>query len=594
MLFVYLIGGLLPMILVCIYLMNSTQNEQMKQRKDSEIFQMQTIGRELSEAMELTEAVSKHFDSDVALEKIAKRKYVSEEEFLEDSKNYRKLNRYKNYYGNLIQQISVYIENDSMSGDLGLVSVKQGNRMKQWYKGALTENGRSYWSYLRNYVNNDHYLALTRLLKNASGEEYGILMIRLKNSKLLSMLNNRENREDREVERFFVLNQEMIITSEREKSDHSQLLALLEEYKEDTLFQKVQYKGETCAFSKMTMQVGERLTNVQIVSIEPYHQVTRESRKQRNQSIKIIVCCVAGSGLLILLYSRYISRRVSFLTKQMNRAANGDFDLAPKMKGKDEFSEIYKDLNRMIADIQKLLSKVYKKLMIQEQLKSRQKDAEFKMLSSQINPHFLYNTLETIRMKARSNGQSDIEELVKMLAKILRRNIQVGSEAVSLQSEVELLEYYLKIQQYRFGERVKYEIDISCDIATETILPLVLQPLVENAVVHGLETKTGQGMVWIRIRKEKGLCIMIEDNGVGMEPEKLQELIQDMNDYTKSDQTHIGIRNVNQRIRLYYGQKYGLQIYSQLGKGTRIVISLPESIDLKEREVGHVSITDYR
>ena len=178
-------------------------------------------------------------------------------------------------------------------------------------------------------------------------------------------------------------------------------------------------------------------------------------------------------------------------------------------------------------------------------------------------------------MKARASKQYDIEELVKMLAKILRKNIQAGSQDVEIQTEVELITCYLKIQQYRFGERIQYEIDMDPEMEHIRILPLILQPIVENSIVHGLEVKEGIGHILIAISREgSDLLILVEDDGVGMEKEQLEALRSNMNRRNENG-THIGMQNVHQRIRLRYGENYGLELDSASGVGTRVKIRIP-------------------
>ena len=184
-------------------------------------------------------------------------------------------------------------------------------------------------------------------------------------------------------------------------------------------------------------------------------------------------------------------------------------------------------------------------------------------------------------MKARVNAQPEIEDLVKMLAKIMRRNIQVGDNLVTFRSEVELMEYYLKIQHYRFGERIQYTISINCDISHEKIMPLIIQPLVENAYVHGLEAKEGQGFLSIDIDKMNGFLITIKDNGIGINTEQLIEINEHLNDFTELDKRHIGLSNVNQRIKLRYGQDYGINIMSEEGLGTTVTIHLPSDMSYR-------------
>lgn len=280
---------------------------------------------------------------------------------------------------------------------------------------------------------------------------------------------------------------------------------------------------------------------------------------------------------IIALYAGNFSKRLNNFKVQIHKAAAGDFNLST-VNGNDEIADLYKDLNTMINSLQHLITTIYEEQVQKEKLNSRQKEVEFKMLASQINPHFLYNTLETIRMKARCNGEKDIEELVKMLAKIMRRNIQAGDTLVTLKSELELVEYYLKIQQYRFGERIHFHINLYCDVEQLKIMPLIIQPIVENAFIHGLEAKEGEGEIKIDVNMTDSLYIIVEDDGIGMTGETLEEIKDSLNDYARLTRSSIGLNNVNQRIKLLYGDKYGLLIESEENKGTKITIQLPKDM----------------
>ena len=287
-----------------------------------------------------------------------------------------------------------------------------------------------------------------------------------------------------------------------------------------------------------------------------------------------LVCVVSGLGI-ILVFSNQFSTRVNTFRLQMHKAATGDFDITEDIGGEDEISDLYRDLKVMIDSIQELMNNVIKERVQKEQVNARQKEVEFKMLASQINPHFLYNTLETIRMQARIHNQPDIEELAKMLAKIMRRNIQVSNTLQPLKSELKLVEYYLKIQDYRFHDRIHYRIETEGDIEPLKVMPLLIQPFVENAFVHGLEAKESGGEIVIRVEVRSHLWITVTDNGCGMSMEKLDEVRRGLNDFENLDRTHIGICNVNQRIKLQYGEDYGVEFESKTGAGTKVCIKLP-------------------
>jgi two-component system sensor histidine kinase YesM len=289
----------------------------------------------------------------------------------------------------------------------------------------------------------------------------------------------------------------------------------------------------------------------------------------------IIIISITVLSVIVWFLIKYYSKRLDFVKTQMRKAAACDFNLPAKLDGNDEISAFYDDMKVMICNIKELITEIIEEQAEKELKNSRQKEIKYKMSACQINPHFLYNTLETIRMKARCNGEKEIEELVKMLAKIMRRNNQAEDKPVTLKSELELVEYYLKIQQYRFGERIDYNIDLMCDIEDFMIMPMIIQPVVEITFNHGLETKEGKGRIDIAVKRRDCLRINIIDNGVGIPQDKLIEIKTGLNDTNQTDYTSIGLKNVNQRIKLLYGEKYGISIESQVNLGTTVTIELP-------------------
>ena len=209
------------------------------------------------------------------------------------------------------------------------------------------------------------------------------------------------------------------------------------------------------------------------------------------------------------------------------------------------------------------------------------KQAELSVLQSQINPHFLYNTLETIRGQAIVYGISDIEIMTRALANLFRYSINSKGVMVPLSQELNNVENYFLIQQCRFGDKYSKIEEVDEDTRDCLVPKLIIQPLVENAVHHGLETKTGRGKLTITAyRTSKDLIIHIVDDGVGIAKEKLEKLRATLSDPDReepesNERGHIGIINVHDRIRLAYGEPYGLQIFSGKGVGTDVEVTLP-------------------
>jgi two-component system sensor histidine kinase YesM len=202
------------------------------------------------------------------------------------------------------------------------------------------------------------------------------------------------------------------------------------------------------------------------------------------------------------------------------------------------------------------------------------------MLASQINPHFLYNTLETIRMQALATGNMDVITSIKLLGKSMHYVLEnTGTDFTTLAKELEYVEVYLSIQKLRFGDRINYSIKHpeDMDLDSYKILPLLLQPVVENAVIHGLERTITNGQIVITISKENNerLVIEITDNGQGINPDKLKELNDRMNSASLDSTASIGLYNINQRIKLLYGADYGITFTSRLHAGTTVILTIP-------------------
>ena len=266
----------------------------------------------------------------------------------------------------------------------------------------------------------------------------------------------------------------------------------------------------------------------------------------------------------------------------MHQASNEDYDIRSFIQGEDEISEAFSDLEIMIQNIKKKDADMYEAQINKAELLNEQQVMEFKMLASQINPHFLYNTLETIRMKAFKANDREVARAIKLLGKSMRYVLEnTGTSFTTLSKELEHIKVYLDIQKLRFTDKFDSEIEVMEDIdpGKLLILPLLLQPVVENAILHGLEEKEKGGLIHILVRKqleeEELLCIEVSDNGNGMTEEALAFLQSTIEEKDISRNKSIGLYNINQRIKLTYGQKYGVKIFSNIEEGTRVSLFIP-------------------
>lgn len=280
-------------------------------------------------------------------------------------------------------------------------------------------------------------------------------------------------------------------------------------------------------------------------------------------------------GILIILFMIFFSIRYTEpMFKMMaviKRVEQGDLSARTTVKSNDEIGQLGKSLNKMIGEMQALIDR----LVREEQEK---KELELEALHAQINPHFLYNTLNAIKWMAKIQGNTSVSKAVTALIKLLRVSTNLGRNMITLREELDYVKDYLVIQRLRFNKdiAVNYMVDESClDL---TVPKLILQPIVENSIIYGMEDGQADLNIAIRIYKsDNKLVIEISDDGPGIEDDVLKNIFEPASNRNRF--TKVGLNNVNQRIKLYCGNEYGLKIETELGKGTTVILTLPVKVN---------------
>lgn len=358
----------------------------------------------------------------------------------------------------------------------------------------------------------------------------------------------------------YILNSDLVTVIDLKRKLSSNILAL-----ENGDFVPVDIRG----FGKSTLKYTPlKAGNGGIVHIIP--EVDMQPYRQNLKPLIVVIAAIFSlmfMAILISLIIRDIDRPIKRLIKHMKKLEAGRFSDKIDNKRNDEFGKVYLAYNNMTVEIEKLIQELYQEKLVKREM-------ELKILQEKINPHFLYNTLDTINWIAMENQVEDISRMVIALSTMYRKTFNRGRDLISIEDVMTSISCYLDIQQIRYGESFVYEIDCGEDTKDLEILNLIIQTLVENSIVHGMEGKKENGKILIRTRRDSDFLIVeVSDNGMGMDIEKL-ELIRASIESTGME-SESGLRNVQKRIKLYYGSQYGIKIDSVKGTGTSILVKIP-------------------
>ncbi|WP_339312342.1 sensor histidine kinase [Paenibacillus sp. FSL M7-0896] len=306
-----------------------------------------------------------------------------------------------------------------------------------------------------------------------------------------------------------------------------------------------------------------------ILSFSPVRELNGELVSFRRVMYVVIGICMLISFLMALLLSENISAPIRKFIQSMSHAESGNFNIPIRYRRKDEFSYLFNRYNKLLQQIKALIDKLYVTEL-------RKKEAELQMLQAQINPHFLYNTLDSINWIAINHDIPEISSMVTSLSDFFRYSLSKGRNIIPLRDELRQVESYLQIQQFRFQDRLHYELEETDRALAEEclVVKLSLQPLVENALIHGIQQRRGTGTIRIRVEQtQELLSISVFDDGIGADPARLNQLLADPQPGNQS----YGIRNVHMRIRQFFGESYGIRYYDNTedGCGLLAVIRFP-------------------
>lgn len=525
-----------------------------------------TIKTRITDTVDSTEAAMDMFTTDDSVIAFLENDY----EYNADYYKYYSRGPHKRYLDAYpqIESVKVYTEREDFICNLDYIYADESIRSQDWYENAFDNSSSFFWDIVVDRSDGRWHLGCIKAIKNGD-RVVGVAAALISDSWIGRGVLSEDSKGILCVKDGYVFYSNYDAVSTGGKIDFDESVSM---NGRNVLREGLSgFKGYTITDN---FKYGE---DFQIVFLIPSGVTDLEINKLSIIYGGYFSLFFILSLLIIVLFTSVFSRRITLLSEKMHAVAGGDFNVEITDTGKDEIAQLYTDLEQMIHSMQKMLDDVYQAKIQNEEFKFVQMEAEFKALASQINPHFLYNTLETIRMKAFCNNDKETADLVKKLGKFMRRCLEIKNGEVTLRSELEFTNGYLELQSARFGDRVSYSIysEVSKDYM---ILPLVIQPVVENAFVHGIESCKDNGHIDVRVYYSgDNVIIDVKDNGVGMNDEKLHELEEKLRRNDTSSGKSIGLTNVNKRIKMYHGDRYGLSIQTKEGGGTMIRITLPRN-----------------
>ncbi|MDB5055765.1 MAG: integral rane sensor signal transduction histidine kinase [Bacilli bacterium] len=458
------------------------------------------------------------------------------------------------------------------------------------YQEILQLNGLSKWfgPYEHQEISGEGAkFTQARIIKNLTNlENKGLLILHFDLKDINSIFDLSDENHSMQDTRFMLVNHEGLIMYDNRNilngtSIYMQVGKAKLNFNQPYTSQKMQFNNIESVLSIYDMDLGALGADKwSLVSVTSWKYLSGDSIVIVQWVVAILLLCIICALLFNVLFVNGIIRSMIQVVRSMRLIEDGNLDVRIRAKGKDETGLLITGFNSLVERIGSLIDEV-------KQEHERKKRAELMLMQAQIKPHFLFNTLESINVLAMQNEGKKVSQMVQRLGRILRISIHPNEE-ITIRQEMEHLKSYLDIQKFRFEELFDYEIDVSEALMNYTMLKLTLQPLVENSIQHGFEGVAFKGFIHISAVEEKErIVIEIKDNGVGIANETLmkfwyKEEIETGSDeaepYVLGERRGLGVRNVADRLRIQYGNGFGIYICSEWGRGTIIKCLIPKKL----------------
>lgn len=460
-------------------------------------------------------------------------------------------------------------------GDNGELINLDNNRItnSQWYKEVLGDNASTLWvgiheSFLKDRgVNSKYSISLFRVIKDRYYKRnIGVMYVSIQ-PEVFSNLTGDLNINTRS-DIYILDNHNHVVNNFGSKANIKEVTSIVENNNGEN--KKEYFVEEDKKNKKMYFCYYVNDFDWKVVGVIPISELAGDNKMIFNVTVVAFLMSFLFSGMIWYFISSSIVGPVKKLTQATKYVRDGNFDIQVQCSSKDELGILTNNFNYMIKKVNDLLKEV-----LDENI--RKKDAEYKALQAQINPHFLYNTLNSIRWMAIIQNADNIKKVVDALGRLLRNSTSKIDQYITISEEIDNLKDYIYIQKIAYKNKFNIEWDIDEETLSYKCIKFILQPLVENAIFHGIEPKEQYGTIWISIKKQDRFIVFtVKDDGIGMTDEQIKSVLSVKNS-EKNKFSGIGISNVDERIRMAYGSDCGLFIESKEGEYTNTILKIRAS-----------------
>jgi len=567
LLLIYVFCVFLPIIVTdAIILITVNRSAKEKQYKELQ-YVMERIEYNLSETVNGCILFTNNLYNDRLLDEFLNKEYRSHISYYDEYISLLRNNNLSyNYNNGILSKIEVFTDNDTvLSG--GKISTVEAARDTEWYK-AFKDSGEKIFLYI-------YYDEGKKLLAGTG------------TSRTISILRRLDNFGNKSIEKFLkididynmmlqhVLNEKIDAEIYVRNHDYVLFSNLLNQNSSKDFLPASHFDGVQATVSK-TFTAGKQQWEILVFAENtPFWTVILE-----NKGLNLLILWnVIIPTLLIYFVGKSISQRLYLVAASLDKVKQEQFEVIHGMEGEDEIGNLIRSYNLMVLKIRNLIEVVFKGKQERQALELSTKQAELKAVQSQVNPHFLFNTLETIRMRSLLKGENETADIIGELALLFRNSMDWRSEYITIAEEMNFVEKYINIQKYRFGDKLKYYHYIMESCKEYKVPKLAIGTFIENAFIHGIETSTKDGVISLTItQNSESLFIEISDNGKGFEQEKLQDirnLLSHADSSTLFEAQNTGILNAFLRLKMYCEGNIQFEIDSEMEKGTDIMIQMP-------------------